>query len=504
MRLPEYPQSYWLATSKPPTFEPLPKDIETDFAVVGGGIAGLTTAYLLAKEGRRVALLTANKLFSGTTGYTTAKITAQHDLIYDEYIQHFGEEKARLYYEANRDGGAFIANVVRENAIDCDYAEEDAYVYAAEEANLAKLSKEHAAYARLGIPGEYVDGIPLPVPAKGAVVMKGQARFHPLPYLSFLAAEIVRLGGRIYEDTTANKFAEEDGRARISTHRGHSVVCDAVAACSHFPFFDNGFYFARLHAESSYVLAVKSDYDYPGGMYIGADEPKRSIRSVSYGGERLLLVGGESHKTGQGENTIKHYEALEAFAADALGAREIRYRWSTHDFATLDNLPYIGQATPGSERLFVATGFRKWGMTTGTVAGHLLRDLMLGRDTRYAELYGPARFEADPGVKTFVQQNADVAYHLVKGKLEWLGKQPEDLGPDEGAAVRILGHRAGAYRDPEGQLHLVDTTCTHMGCEVSWNEGDRTWDCPCHASRFDYRGEVVKGPAKKALKRIES
>ncbi|MBB6674742.1 FAD-dependent oxidoreductase [Cohnella nanjingensis] len=500
MPLPEFPESYWLATTKSPSYDKLSADLETAFAVIGGGISGITTAYLLAKAGRRVALLTANKLFSGTTGYTTAKITAQHDLIYDEYIQHFGEEKARLHYEANRDGGAFIADIIREHGIDCDYAEEDAYVYAVEEANVAKLRKEAEAYARLGIPGEFVDRIPLPVAAKGAVVMRGQAHFHPLPYLIHLAQEIVRLGGQIFEDTTASKFKEEDGQVRITTADGHEVVCESVAACSHFPFFDNGFYFARLHADSSYVLALKTDFAYPGGMYISADDPKRSIRMVEYGSERLLLIGGESHKTGQGENTILHYEALEDYAAETFGRGEIRYRWSTHDFATLDKLPYIGQATKGSERLFVATGYRKWGMTTGAVAAQLLTDLMLGRDNRYAELYGPSRFGADPGVKTFVQQNADVAYRLVHGKLEWLNMHPDDLGPDQGAAVRIQGHRAGAYRDAEGRLHVVDTTCTHMGCEVAWNEGDRTWDCPCHGSRFDYRGEVLTGPAKKPLK----
>ncbi|WP_217591640.1 FAD-dependent oxidoreductase [Cohnella sp. GbtcB17] len=501
MQLPEYPESYWRRTAELPAFPKLTSDLETEFAVVGGGLTGLTTAYLLAKEGRRVALLTAGRLLGGTTGYTTAKITAQHDLIYDELISHFGEDKARLYYEANAGALEFMRGLVAEHGIACDFVDEDAVVYATREEGLHKLDKEYAAYQRLGIPGERYDTLTLPFGATAALSMQRQARFHPTPYAAFLASEIVRLGGEIFEETTMDKFHDGDP-AKVTTKDGYTVTCEAVAACSHFPFFDNGFYFARLHAESSYVIAIKSPYDYPGGMYITANEPKRSVREVTYGGEKLLLIGGESHKTGQGECTIAHYEALKRFAEDTFGVEEIRYRWSTHDLVTLDKMPYIGLAREGTPNLLVATGYRKWGMTTSAVAGRLLSDLLIGRDNPYAELFGPSRFQADPDIGTLAKETADVAYHFVKGKLEWLKKDPEELGLDEGAAVRIHGRRCGAYRDHEGKLHVVDTTCTHMGCETEWNAGDRTWDCPCHGSRFTFDGEVMHGPAKKPLERL--
>lgn len=501
LQLPEYPESYWRRTAELPVYPRLTRDLETEFAVVGGGITGLTTAYLLAKEGRRVALLTADRLLGGTTGYTTAKITAQHDLIYDELISHFGEDKAGLYYQANAGALSFMRILAAGEGIACDFVDEDAVVYATREEGLHKLEKEYAAYRQLGIEGERYDSLSLPLGATAALSMKRQARFHPVPYAAFLASEIVRMGGEVYEETTADKFHEGEP-AKLTTKDGCTVTCQAVASCSHFPFFDNGLYFARLHAETSYVIAVKSPYDYPGGMYISADEPKRSVRAVTYGGERLLLIGGESHKTGQGECTIAHYEALQQFAAQRFGVDEIRYRWSTHDLVTLDKLPYIGRARAGTPNLLVATGYRKWGMTTGTAAARLLADLLLGRDNPYEELFGPTRFHADPDVGTLAKETADVAYRYVKGKLEWLRKDPEELGLDEGATVRIKGRRCGAYRDHESKLHIVDTTCTHMGCETEWNAGDRTWDCPCHGSRFKYDGEVLAGPAKEPLKRL--
>lgn len=489
-----FPESYWLASAKLPVYGPLERSVTTDIAVIGGGIAGITTAYLLAKAGKRVALATAGKLLGGTTGYTTAKVTAQHDLIYAEYIGHFGEMKARLYYDANMEGLRFIRDTIAELGIECDWAEEEAFVYATNGEEAARVRAEYEAYVRLGIPGRLSERAGLPVETTAAVAMEGQARFHPVPYLARLAEEFVRMGGRIYEDTMIETVVEGDPSRAIAVG-GAEIMCGDVVSCAHFPAFETGLYFARLHAESSYVIAARTPGEHPPGMYISAGEPKRSIRSSSFGGEKLLLIGGETHKTGQGENTIEHYEALEAWAAEKFGATAFPYRWSSNDFISLDNLPYIGQATSSRPHSFVATGFRKWGMTTGAVAAIVLRDLLTGKGSPYEELFNPSRFHPDPAIKNLIVENADVAARFVQGKLEWLRAKPEDLKPDEGTLVRINGRKAAAYRDPDGELHLLDATCTHMGCEVEWNAGDRTWDCPCHGSRFDCKGEVVEGPA---------
>jgi glycine/D-amino acid oxidase-like deaminating enzyme/nitrite reductase/ring-hydroxylating ferredoxin subunit len=502
MDLPQFPESYWLTSASIPSYPKLSTDIEVDVAIVGAGISGITAAYLLSKQGMKVALIEAGLMLTGTTGHTTAKITAQHDLIYDEFLAHFGEEQTKHYYEANLEAMQFIKQLVQEHDISCNYEEQDAYIYTTSTDTVSKLAGEFAAYEKLGIPGAYLEKIPLQLPTKAAIVMKNQAQFNPVPYLVRLAELVVEQGGQIYEHTTAVKL--DDGTpAVVITGEGNTITCKFAVSCSHFPFHDRlGFYFARMYAERSYVLAVKTEKEYPGGMYINADAPKRSLRSVTVGGEKLVIIGGEGHKTGQGICTIDQYEALRTFGEEQFGIKEIRYRWSAQDLITLDKLPFIGQASAATPHLLVATGYKKWGMTTGTAAALLIEKLVTEQDSPYQELFSPARFPVDPSLKSVIMQNLDVAKHLISGKLEMVHTKPEELGNDDGAVVRVNGKRAGAYRDKQGQLHLVDTTCTHMGCEVEWNDGERTWDCPCHGSRFSYEGEVLEGPAKKPLTKL--
>ncbi|WP_219837000.1 FAD-dependent oxidoreductase [Paenibacillus sp. R14(2021)] len=498
-QLPEFPASYWIASVPETDFPKLGADDEADVVVVGGGITGITVAYLLSKAGKRVIVLEAGRVLNGTTGHTTAKITAQHDLIYDELIQHFGEDKARQYYEANRDALAFVRKTVSELNVSCDLADETAYLYAQSDAGATKLERELEAYRKLDIPGALSDRIALPLEVKAALAMERQARFHPLPYLMALIDRIVASGSQLFEETTVMKVEDGDEPV-VLTDRGHRVRCRHVVSASHFPFADwKGFYFARLHAERSYVLGVRIGRKYEGGMYLGVDQPSRSIRVVHDEQEPLVLIGGDGHKAGQSACTFEHYEALRDFAESLYPVKEIAYRWSTQDLVTLDKLPYIGRINGASDRIWVATGYRKWGMTNGTAAAILLTNRILGEKDPYQELFDPSRLHADPDIKTFVKENADVAKHLIAGKLELVHRHPGDVAAGEGAVVRVRGKRAGAYREADGTLHLVDTTCTHMGCETYWNDGDRTWDCPCHGSRFSYTGEVVEGPAKKPL-----
>ncbi|GMB09804.1 FAD-dependent oxidoreductase [Thermolongibacillus altinsuensis] len=500
LNLPITPEPYWRATIDLPSFPPLTEDIHVDVAIIGGGISGITTAYLLAKKGVNVALIEANQLLNGTTGHTTAKITAQHDLIYDEFIQHFGEEKARLYYEANKEAIDWIKEIVTTEQIDCDFTVEDAYIYTTAETERSKIENEWEAYQKIGIDGEYVEKLPLPFSIQGAIMMRNQAQFHPLKYLRQLVQFAVRHGASFYEHTVASDI-EAGTKPRIKTKDGHLITCDAVIVCSHFPFYDGALYFSRLYAERSYVLAIKTEKDYPGGMYLSAGNPKRSLRYTMMNGEKLVLVGGESHKTGQGIATMKHYEVLQSFAEHTFGIQEILYRWSAQDLVTLDRIPYIGSMRTDYPNIMVATGYRKWGMTSGTLAAHLLSDLAMQKENRYREVFTPSRFYADPSVKNFLKENVDVAKHLISGKLEYALRQPEDLVNGEGAVVNVNGKRCGAYRDEGGNLHIVDTTCTHMGCELEWNNGDRTWDCPCHGSRFSIDGEVMEGPAQRRLEK---
>ncbi|WP_379967823.1 FAD-dependent oxidoreductase [Ectobacillus sp. sgz5001026] len=498
----EQTNSFWRASSQQSSFQKLSSDIKVDVAIVGGGISGITTAYLLAKEGLCVALLEADKIINGTTGHTTAKISAQHNVIYHELLEHIGEDKAKLYYNANHDALQFIKNMIDEYNIHCDFSQEHSYLYSTTEQSAKLLEQEYKAYERLSISGELSETLPVSIPVTLALIMKNQAQFHPVHYLQHLVDLFTKAGGSIYEHTVAIDV-HEGIHPRVITKDGPIVTCDYVISCSHFPFYDGkGLYFTRMYAERSYVLAVKTKQPFPGGMYLSVDEPVRSLRYTMDNGEKLVLVGGESHKTGQGIDTVLHYEALQSFADEVLGVETIEYRWSAQDLLTLDKLPYIGNITSEHPNILVATGYKKWGMTTGTAAALLIRDIIMERSNPYRNLFTPSRFLADPSIKHFLTQNGDVAKHLIEGKLEFPLRTPEELINEEGSVVRVNGKRAGAYKDCNGVLHLVDTTCTHLGCEVEWNDGESTWDCPCHGSRFSFNGDVLEGPAKKPLDRL--
>ncbi|MCM3785559.1 FAD-dependent oxidoreductase [Neobacillus mesonae] len=503
--LPKSRESLWRGTVSLPSFERVTENLETEVTVIGAGMTGITTAYLLAKEGYKVVLIEAGNILDGTTGHTTAKITSQHNLIYHELIQHFGHEQARLYYEANEEALRFIRSVITEKEIDCQLTEEDAYVYIQSEDDLQKLEDEFDAYQQLAIPGVWHDKLPIPVPAVAGISLPNQAQFHPLSYLKKLVEELISLGVKIYEKTTAADLKEEDNKVTVMLEKGnHQITSQHVVVASHFPFHDPRMYFARMHAERSYAIAVEPETEYEGGMYVSYDKPERSIRSALYNDKKLLVIGGENHKTGQGISTHEHFEELVKFAGQHFGVKKVHFRWSAQDLVSIDKMPFIGPIGGAYERVLVATGFRKWGMTTSTVAGRLLTDLIVGRSNPYSQLYDPGRFKADPSIKNVLKDNLDVAKHLIGGKIGLVHTKIEDIKPGEGAVVRHDGKRAGAYKDESGTLYLVDTTCTHLGCEVEWNSGECSWDCPCHGSRFAHDGSVLEGPATEPLPKLDA
>jgi len=498
-QLPKTPEPYWLDSTTIPTFEKLEEDLETDIAIVGGGITGITTAYLLTQQGKKVTLIEAGNILTGTTGHTTAKVTAQHGLIYHQLIQQHGVDQAKLYYEANREAIDYIKELVEKHSIDCDFSSQDAYVYGNTEQSVQQIKSELQAYKELNIEGEYVDSIPFSIPCQAALIMKDQAQFHPLKYLTELIPSILENGGTLYEQTTAMKIVEDE-KLTILLRNGHKLSANKIIVASHFPFNDEtGLYFARVHVERSYILGIKLEEDFPNGMYYSADSPARSLRYTEMDGEKLILVGGESHKPGQGMPTYQHYTALQDFSEQYLSVKEIPYRWSAQDIVTPDNLPFVGPVTDGHPDVLIATGYAKWGMTNGTIAAKILADYVLEKPNRYAELYSPSRVN---GWGNMIKDNLDVAKHLLGGKLTYAYTTAEDLMNDEGAIINFNGRKAGCYRDPDGKLHIVDSTCTHMGCEVSWNSGERTWDCPCHGSRYSIEGEVLDGPAVEPLKKL--
>ena len=499
--LPAFPESYWLDSVELPSFPVLNEDLEADVVIVGGGITGITLAFLLVQENIKPVILEAGRILNGTTGHTTAKLTVQHGLIYDELIKQTDKDTARKFYEANDAALKLIKNIIQKRNIDCDLSKEDAFIYTLQDESILKLEKEWEAYQELGISGDLLNKLDLPFPVKRALVMYDQAQFHPVKYLRALVEEILEKGGRIFENTVASKIKGKE-KAAVVLANGQTVKGNFVISCSGFPFHDGAYYFSRLYQERSYIIACLTEKEFPGGMYINAEKPARSMRAVPYKDEKLVLFIGNEHKTGQGPDTLQHYENLYHFANNTFGVKKIVYRWSAQDLTTLDKIPYIGYMSNTNRSVLVATGFRKWGMTSSMVAAMLLTDIVLNRENDYETVFTPSRFHSGETVKEFLKTNLDVAKHLLQGKIENPEKSLEGLKKREGRIVQLNGKRMGAYKNEQGKIFIVDTTCTHMGCELEWNNGERSWDCPCHGSRFGVTGEVLTGPAKKPLKQI--
>jgi len=458
--------SLWVDTAPDRAQLPrLERDVEADVAVIGGGIVGLTTALLAQRAGASVVLVEANRVGNGVSGYTTAKVSSQHGLIYARLRSTLGPDAVRLYGQINEAALAWIAERVETDGIDCDFHRRASYAYVVADSGRDEIEAEARAAKTAGLPAELVAETPLPYPVAGAVRFDDQAEFHAGKYLYALTDELLARGCDIFERSRA-LGVDEGGRCVVETDAGGRVLADRVVVATHYPFLDRSLAFARVHTERSYVIACRASGDLPDGMFISGDSPTRSIRTAPVDGEELLLVGGESHKTGTGGDTEQRYRNLERFAREHWDVRSIEYRWSSQDGITLDGVPYVGRITPRSRRILTATGFAKWGMTGGTAAAAVLAEL-LESDVRSpaAELLDPWRLTVRASLPSLLKENAQVGLHFVGDQIA----------------------RRSAPR------------CTHLGCKLDWNSGERSWDCPCHGSRFAADGSVLEGPAVEPL-----
>lgn len=494
-------ESFWIASTPKTGYPSLTQDVEADVVIIGGGMAGISTAHLLVNEGLEVVVLEADRLLLGTTAHTTAKLTSQHDLIYAQTKNLMGLEKARQYAEANEAAIQFVARLVEEEHIDCNFSRQSAYVYTQSEDYLQQIQDEQAVAEELGIAAAYQTAIPLPLAIKGALRFDNQAQFHPRKYLLALVQLIEAKGGRIFEQSRVVDIQGE-GPYSVYTQGRRKATAPVVVMASHYPCHNfPGLYFTKLYAERAYAVAAKVKESFPGGMYINAETPPRSLRSLPTDRGELVLIVGERHKTGHGQNLATHYRNLMNFAQSVFQVEGFPYRWSTQDVTTLDDIPYIGKMTSQTPGLYIATGFRKWGMTNSVVAGLLLRDLIVKGESPWEDVYDPLRFSMSSAVN-FVVQNTDVAVNFISGKLQ-SGQEEIELNPGQAEVARVDQRRAGVYMDEAHQLHMVDLTCTHLGCELQWNDAENSWDCPCHGSRFTINGDIIEGPAMRELEKIE-
>jgi glycine/D-amino acid oxidase-like deaminating enzyme/nitrite reductase/ring-hydroxylating ferredoxin subunit len=505
--LPGKPVSLWIATTPDTNYPALPQHLSVDVAVLGGGIAGIATAYLLKQRGATVALVEAGRIIKSVTGNTTAKVTSLHGLIYAQLINDFGPEKARLYGEAQESAIEQIAALIEQLRIDCDFRRTSAYTFTTNEQEIEQITKEVDAATRLGLPASYTEYTPLPFPIKAAVKFENQAQFHPRKYLLALATMIPGDGSYVFEqipgdgsyvfEQTRAMDIDEGNPCTVRTSRGE-LRARAVVLATHFPFQDPNIYFASMYPTRSYALACRLGGPVPEGMYLSTTH--HSIRNTPYDDEPLMILGGEGHKTGQGGDTREHYRRLEQWARASLDVQAVEFRWSTQDYNTVDKVPYIGKLSSGSKHLYVATGFGGWGMTNSHVAAMLLTDIITGRDNPWRDLFDPSRLKLITSARNFVKENLNVAKEFMADRL----RVPElhdlnELPRGHGKVVKWQGQSVAIYKDDQDGIHACDPVCTHMGCIVHWNSAERSWDCPCHGSRFSYDGTVIQGPANKNL-----
>ena len=423
--------SVWTMTEKMPRFQPLQQDLRTEVLIIGGGIAGILCARELSRRGVDYALVEADGLCSGITKNTTAKLTAQHGLIYDKLMSQMGTQKARLYLEMQQQAVEQYRRLCR--GLDCDFQEQDSYVY--HRTDRKKLEREAAALRILGVRAQLVKP-ELPFPVAGAVRFPGQAQFDPLKFLAALAGDL-----RIFEQTKVLEL--QPGKAVTN---GGVIRAKKIIVTTHFPFLNkHGGYFLKLYQHRSYVLALKNAHPVDG-MYVDGEKNGLSFRMW----RDLLLLGGGSHRTGKKGGG---WRELEEFAARHYPRAQVTARWATQDCMTLDGMPYIGAYGKNTPGLYVATGFNKWGMTSAMAAATILGDLVQEKHNPCAELFSPSR---------------------------------------------SIWHPQLAVNAAESVLNLLTPTvprCPHMGCALKYNKAERTWDCPCHGSRFTEEGKLIDNPA---------
>jgi glycine/D-amino acid oxidase-like deaminating enzyme/nitrite reductase/ring-hydroxylating ferredoxin subunit len=469
-----------------------------DVVVVGAGITGLTAARLLAADGASVAVLEAGRVASGVTGYTTAKVTALQRTVLSEISSRHGKERVRAYAAANLAAVELVAQLVADDGIDCDFERAAACTYTTRAAETDTILAEHEAATAAGLSTRLDAETELPYDVAAAVWLDGQAQFHPRRYCLGLAAATVGDGGVVLEDTRV-LAVDEDGSGCTVRGRWGSIMAGQVVVATHLPILDAGGFFARAHPYRSYALATRLEGARPLGMYISADAPTRSIRSTPGG---WTILGGEGHKVGHHDDTRRNYEALEDWARREFAVNEIGYRWSAQDYESVDGFPYVGRLTNHHHRVHVATGFRKWGMTNGTAAAAILADQLAARPNEWAEAFDSTRLAPGASIKSLVTENLDVGRRFIADRVRtWRSQPANELGPGEGGIVDLDGDTVAAYRDDGGALHAVAADCTHLGCRLTFNTAERSWDCPCHGSRFDVDGHVLQGPAVEDLAR---
>jgi glycine/D-amino acid oxidase-like deaminating enzyme/nitrite reductase/ring-hydroxylating ferredoxin subunit len=473
-----------------------------DVLVIGGGITGLTAALQLQQAGRKVVLAEAHTLGFGTTGGTSAHINTFADTTYKEAESAFGKDGAQLFAEAVNEGFGLIKAHIKTYRIDCDYETRTGYVYAEDEQQAEQLDDVFEGAKAVGVPVNYTLKAPTPLKFRAALEFTGQAQFHPLKYLQALGKAFTDAGGLILPDTKIETL-EKHEETHVGVAGELKIYAKNVIYATHIPPGINS-YSLRCAPYRSYVLGVKlKTGSYPDALVYDMQEPYHYFRTHVIDGEKLLIAGGNDHKTGH-DDPEKAFGDLEKYIRQHYRVSSVKYRWSSQYYVPVDGFPYIGQMPEASKGIYCATGYNGNGMMFGSIAGKILADLIQGKQSKYEQIFSPSRLKPIAGFKAFVEENADVAYHFVADRFNL----PETdslkrLQPGTGKVVEVAGKKIAAYRDDKGEIFALSPVCTHAGCIVNWNGEEKSWDCPCHGARYDIHGQVLTGPATRNLGKIK-
>ncbi|MEO6583470.1 MAG: FAD-dependent oxidoreductase [Ferruginibacter sp.] len=494
--------SLWQSSKQSIPTTAYPADELFDVAIIGAGITGLSTAISLQKAGKKCIVLEAANIGFGTSGGTTAHLNTFFDSPYNEVIDNFGEDNAKLLAKSALEALTTINENISAFKIDCGYDERTGYVFSVEEKQNKELDKLVEATQKVGLPMGFINDNPFPIPYIKIAAIEGQAQFNPTEYLFGLADAFTKKGGVVIENCRVTDI-EEDETLTIVTAQGKLKATHAVYA-THIPPGVNILHF-RNAPYRSYAMAVTlKNGVYPQALGYDMCEPYHYYRSQKVDGQEYLIAGGEDHKTGHEENTDQCFRRLESYLRKYFEVDTIAYKWSSQYYQPTDGLPYIGHLAGNRENIFCATGYNGNGMIYGTLAGNILRDLIIKNDSIYKELFKPARVKPVAGFVNFVKEAADVVTHFVGDKIspENISELTE-LAAGEARVVKYEGHTLALYKDDNHKLYAVNSACTHINCNVGWNNAEKTWDCPCHGSRFNYDGTMLTSPARKDLEKLD-
>ena len=496
--------SLWLSKAKKSLIEKqLDDNYSSDVCIIGAGITGLSIAYYLIKSGLKVTIIDKSKIGEKTSGHTTAKITLQHSLIYDYLLNTYGNNFALNYFKANKKAIFNIKEIIDTENIYCGFEFKNNYIYTTFQDDITKIKNEIVAINNIANEdyASFLSDIDLPFKTLGAIETKNQAQFHPIKYMYGLADYILNNSGQIF--TNSPVFDVQQNDTGYITYSGdYTIKSKYLVVASHYPFINfPGFYFSKMYQSTSYAIAIETNKKIPDGMYINTCEPILSFRTAKYNGKELLILSGGDHKTGYSpeSESFYGYNYLEHEAKKYYPDCKILYKWNTRDCITLDKVPYIGEFSKFMPNAYVATGFNKWGMTSSNIAANIIKDKILGNKNIYADTFDSSRFKPIKNKNELKSMASQVFKSFVSNRLKIPKKDLSSIKNDNGGIIHFNGTDIGIYKDKDGKIYAVNPTCTHLGCLLTWNNVDKTWDCPCHGSRFDFKGKNLYDPAFKDL-----